>query len=162
MTSYHRRHVTSCTLLSDYMTSLHGRVTSRVLYPTTWRHSHQTCDAMHSTRHDVTSQGMWRHVFYTRLHDVTSQKTCDAVYSTRHDVTVERTCDVMCSVLDYMTSLHERRVTPCILPDITSHHRSCDVMCSTPEYMTSLHVRRVTQCILPHMTSQYCSQCKPF
>jgi hypothetical protein len=28
---HHRRHVTSCTLLPEYMTSLHGRVTSRVL-----------------------------------------------------------------------------------------------------------------------------------
>jgi hypothetical protein len=107
-----------------------------------WRHVfYYQC-----TKHHFTD--VWRHLFYARLHDVTSQMTCDAVYSRS----------------DYMTSLH-RHVTPCILPDMTSHegyvtscvlppttwrhftgdsdavystrhdvhYRVYDVMCSTPD-----------------------------
>jgi hypothetical protein len=84
-------------------------------------------DAVYSTRHDVKSRDMWLHVFYVRQHDVTLQRTCDAVYSTTHDVTVKRICDVTCSTPGYMTSLHRRRVTSCILPGMTWHRRTCDV-----------------------------------
>lgn len=118
---------------------------------TTCRHSQKTYDVVYSTRHDVTSQDMWRHVFlpdymtsplrrrdavYSTRHDVTSRDMWHVFYVRLHDTTLQWTCDAVYSTTH----------------DVTVK-RKCDVTCSTPDYMTSLHRRRVTLCSLLGMTS---------
>jgi hypothetical protein len=126
----HRRHVTSCTLLPDYMTTRHGLWRHVFYATTTCRHSQKTCSVFyqawcHITTCDVmrSNPTTWRHF----LEDVTP---CII-----QDMTLHHGAWDMFSTTDYMTSLYSGHVTLWILPHMTSQLR---------EHVTSRVLRPTT------------------